>query len=852
MRSITKYLLPLTFALFALSAYGNGNIEKGLFFRSHEVDKDKRTLLNLTPDRPIRFKDAFSMGFDIKLRRGAQNFGYVFHIVADGEQNIDLLVNLDDQSAYATLVVDRQIVIRYGEEEIGDAISNNGWIGVLFSLDSANGNVSLSMNGMKKEAAVSSLAGLDRYEIGFGASARHEFATTDVAPMTVRNIRLTDARDRPVRHWRLDVHATGTVYDECVHAKAVVLNPQWELDSNVNWSDAAGFILPGSLYGITFDRAHDRLFMVKDKTVYVYDARRQVLDTLMARHGRPFNTEFNQLEYDPVNDRLISYNFLSDTLTSFDFRTSEWDGDDSSFIPTHYMHHSSYYLPSDSMLVTFAGYGYHSYNSLLHKYPLEKRAWESYDLSAEIAPRYLGSMGYEGDGKLLYFGGFGNESGRQQEAPPHNYYDLYCIDIEGSTVEKIWELPDIEEHFSNSNSMVINRKDRVFYSLAYANRQYMSVARLHEYSLDKPQYRAVGDTIPYRFSDVDSYCDLYLSSDSTKLYSVVSYVVDGDTRVEIRQIAYPPLSPQEVVQQLPPISSRRWTIVAYVIAACALAALAIYRKKKFTSGAGRMDIDKVSDNGEFFVYDNPNAGSKPSSINLLGDFIITDPDGNDITKNFTPTTKLLFLLLLLTTIKNGRGITSQEFKRFLWSDKDDDSARNNRNVYINKLRSILKSIPGISIVKRDNYWIVQVENNVSCDYCKALKIIRILQNSESFDIRLFVELVDIGLKGILLPYVQQSEWLEPYQSDFGSRIIECLMKYSNREEVASDMQLLLKMADVIQLHDSIDEEAIRLKCRALFRMGHKTQALQAFNKFTADYEYLLAAKHSLVFDDLVG
>ena len=59
------------------------------------------------------------------------------------------------------------------------------------------------------------------------------------------------------------------------------------------------------------------------------------------------------------------------------------------------------------------------------------------------------------------------------------------------------------------------------------------------------------------------------------------------------------------------------------------------------------------------------------------------------------------------------------------------------------------------------------------------------------------------------------------------------------------------MSDVILLHDNIDEDAISLKCYALFHMGHKKQALDAFNKFSVDYETLLAEKTHLIFDALI-
>ena len=128
---------------------------------------------------------------------------------------------------------------------------------------------------------------------------------------------------------------------------------------------------------------------------------------------------------------------------------------------------------------------------------------------------------------------------------------------------------------------------------------------------------------------------------------------------------------------------------------------------------------------------------------------------------------------------------------------------------------------------------------------------KILQPGDRFNKKILTELIYIALKGSLLPYTQQTEWLEPYQTDYANRLIECLMQYSQLHEVKTDLLLLLKIADVILLHDNIDEDAIKLKCYSLFRLGRRNQALQVFNKFTADYEYLLTEKHKLVFEELV-
>lgn len=845
-----KYLWPFILVV-PLAVNAGGGLSRGLRFLSTEVDKDKRTMLNLTPERPFVFKGPFSVGFDLKLRRQDQNFGYVFRIAGDDTLNIDLLANLDSEAGYFSLVVGKHTVMEYTGSEVGGAVAE-GWIDVLLTLDPSRGDIRLSLGGMEK-SAVHDLGGVREFDIFFGANTHHAFSTTDVAPMTLRDIRIADSRGAVEKHWRLDAHADGAVYDERCGAKAAVQNPRWEIDSHINFREQARALLPGKFYGIAFDNVHDRIFAAKDGLVFVHDTRGERTDTIRVRGGRPLNTEFSQLEYDPARDELISYDVSSGELVTFDFDTARWSGDDDKAIIPMYIHHSGLWLPRDSTLVMFGGYGFHRYHALLRRYGKAAGEWDVRDLSGTISPRYLGSMGYEGGGKALYFGGFGNESGFQEESP-RNYYDLYRVDVDEGTAEKVWELPDPAEHFTNSNSMVVDARGRKFYALAYANQRYASAARLHQYSLDVAEYRAVGDAIPYNFKDVDSYCDLFLNSDSTRLFAVVSHATDGDTDLRVHSIAYPPLGLSEVTQAPPPRRRAIWIAVC-CLGAAALAT-ALFRRmrtlKRRRTALPPIEDEAAADVEAIPVREIMPVEMKPLSINLLGELKIIDAGGGEIAKTFPPIVAQLFLLLYMSTAKNGNGLTSREINRVLWPDKDDANARNNRNVCINKLRSLLKAMPEISVVKIEEYWCVKCAETISCDYDRALRLMDTLQTARKLDMELLLELVEIGLRGPLLPYIQRSEWIEPWQSDFGSRMIECLMRWTKSDRVASDPRLLLRIADIIQSQDSIDEEAIRLKCRSLFQMGHKTRALQAFNRFTHDYESILAESHSLVFNDLIN
>ena len=55
-----------------------------------------------------------------------------------------------------------------------------------------------------------------------------------------------------------------------------------------------------------------------------------------------------------------------------------------------------------------------------------------------------------------------------------------------------------------------------------------------------------------------------------------------------------------------------------------------------------------------------------STIHLLGDFQVFDKEGNDITQEFTPIIKQVFLYILLNSIAKGRKVTSQDLDQTYW------------------------------------------------------------------------------------------------------------------------------------------------------------------------------------------
>ena len=90
MKITARLILLVSYALFIFS-----NLQAqsyGLLFQSREVVAEKRTALDLTPDDSLCYARHLSLSFDISFNSVYPTyFGYIFRIINDKGQNIDLL-----------------------------------------------------------------------------------------------------------------------------------------------------------------------------------------------------------------------------------------------------------------------------------------------------------------------------------------------------------------------------------------------------------------------------------------------------------------------------------------------------------------------------------------------------------------------------------------------------------------------------------------------------------------------------------------------------------------------------------------------------------------------------------------
>jgi DNA-binding SARP family transcriptional activator len=840
-----KKLLLFILTFFVVLGYSQYSPADGLFFSSREVIKDKRTSLNLTPEKPLHFKNGFSIEFESDFRQKDGYYGNIFKIVGGKVFNIDLISNFElgvnSQTPCFTLVANNTILSTFKWQEIPQG-GVEKWLNFKLEVDNKTSTISLAINGQKKSKKVKGLEGLVDFEIVFGKSNLKNFVTTDVSPMSIKHISI-DEGGSLVRNWILGKHLkNGSVYDEVKNDLATTSNPVWLLDHHLYWENVKQLRF-NNLLGVTQNEKIGKMFFIDQKAVYVYDLKTKEIDTLKYSNN-PFPCRGNNFIYNEKTNEIWSYSFDKDVISKFNFNTSSWSSNETSCIEPNFWHHNKMISPKDGSLITFGGYGHYKYKNSFKSLDPKNGIWKFFDNNKTIDPRYLSSSGILNNDKFLIFGGYGSKSG-SQAVNSHCYYDLYAVDFNSYNAIKLWDKPTLEQGpFVPIGSMVIDAKNDNFYTLLYDNNSFNTSLKLARIGISKFDITLFPDTIPYQFLDIKSDASLFLDKTSSKLYAVTI----NEGTVNLHSLVYPPMLEANVFQK----ENISWrTYVYFFLLGMLVIAIILFVTKRKSHKQSKQNIaikESIATTSELVseieqpVYNK----IKTSAIYLFGGFEVFDKEGKDITAQFTPTLKQLFLLILLAKSKNEKGITSHKIIENIWYDKSENSARNNKNVNISKLKLLLEKIGNVELSHENTYWSIQFGENVFCDFQYVNKILSRL-NKDTTKQEQIVEFLNIIEAGEFCHDVQ-TEWIEPFKVEVSNRIIDGLDYLSKNQKNLSTLELI---ANTILKYDPLNEEAIIIKCKSLYDMGKKGLAKQSYDDFCKEYLSLLDAKFNVAFKDIV-
>lgn len=215
------------------------------------------------------------------------------------------------------------------------------------------------------------------------------------------------------------------------------------------------------------------------------------------------------------------------------------------------------------------------------------------------------------------------------------------------------------------------------------------------------------------------------------------------------------------------------------------------------------------------------------NIFLFGGLSVHNNFGDELTTQFAPKVKQLFLLLLL----QPKGLSISQINEELWPGTEEEKAKQNRNYIIQQLKRNLADIKFVTLEYQTKIWALKIEDDVFIDIEEHKKLVRLINSNmhESQNLAdAYVSLIERGkfLQGI------DMEAFDPYKSKVADQIIESVLLFSNH----ADNKMSLRLGNALLLHDCLNEDGLRLSLSSLVKMGRNGEAHTLYDSFCKKYK----------------
>jgi hypothetical protein len=762
----------------------------GLEFASKGMSQEARTALELFPETPLEADDEFSLVFDLSLQPHSHSyFGYVFRITDNKDQNIDLIYDVHSQ--LFNIVTGNEFSGISFKPDL-DQMSHQ-WKKVRLDININKRLIKLSLDGKTIGSSLTSFTLGHQFRIFFGANHYKELKSFDLAPIRLKDVQIFQEGTLEY-NWPLALNTQDIVHKRM----AAVSNPIWLAQAYHEWNETQHFIIKGNA-SVAFDNNTGTVYINGSDSVYMIKGKTLTSDPLTQHRGLP---DGNISVFDENRQQLV--NFLVDEKQAalYDPAHHTWTNTTNAQRVTNYWHANSFYSRFDSAIYIFGGYGDYHYKNEVQR---AGKTWETIPAKGDaFTPRYMAALGTNSKGDSAYIiGGYGSLKG-DQLLNPHHLYDLILFDVKNKTFKKIYQLPEPAQPFVFGNSMIIDQQH--YYALTFANDRSKSSLQLIKGSLTKPEYTQLAANIPFSFYDIKSRVNLFYDKQNEKLITTILFTENNITQVKIYTILFPPS--QLAIHPAPEKIPYTWIALALFLAGAVFLSLRFKRKPQ-TITPVLMPITRE-------------AIIKPAIL-VFGEFTVTDKNGEDITKLFSPLLKELFLLLLLHSVSGKNGISSEKIYEILWADRSVKDAKNNRSVNMLKLKNILDKIADYTLVKDNGKWLLQFEEDAV-----DIDIQQYYQQPEDIE-----QLVQLTGRGTFLNGTEYA-WLDKFKSEIAAEIIPLLTGYL--ENPSLNPEFIIDVCDSILNFDSLSEEAIMFKCRALVSLRQHSTAKAIYSNFTKEYQ----------------
>lgn len=851
-------LLCLVGKLEASSLY-----DYGLYLKSHTVSAVERTTLYLDDNQPFPIKNDFTISFQIYVRTNEPDFGSILHLHTNTNQYIRFSFVAGEERHFPALVLNEGIIT------IDTPIEREKWLDVSLHLRLKDNVIEVDYDN-KKVSAMVPLEDTKNISALFGQMENY---LADVAPINLRNITITQD-GKQTREWKLWKHNDDVCYDMKEKAIARAIHPFWLIDNHIEWKLIHQAHIPGRL-DVAFNAREALFYLVKPQSIEVLDEKGTLRQKITIREGYPAVEYPNHLLYDTLTNKLISYYLKKGSTSYFSFDTSKWSNVERNMDEASNYNHARTFNPADSSFYFFGGYGFYQYRNDLFRMKSGSYKLEQVEYERPLYPRYSAAMAIVGD-ELFVFGGRGNKYGKQ-ELSTHFYFGLCAINLKTNQSRMVWQRNSPQEDGTlMASSMYFEPSDSSFYAVSMSKG-----GVLWKISMKDSVYTEVSKPIYNESNYQDCDFSLYSSPAHGKLFLVLDKILNDHTHnVYIYSINMPLVNEGDIRQSANTtiVNGHKYLYITGIILLLIAAGMIFYRSRCSNRKDKTITIKEIEEvpviighhntpeqpliagqhtimqeKGNIQETDAVSAKTtnyydrSRASISLCGCFNVRDKDGNDITSNFTPRLKHLLILLILYTEKNEQGILASKTTEILWPEKEETSARNNRNVNLRKLRVLLESIGDVEVITENNFLRIKWGTTVFCDYHTLLTCTQQFEQEKSEE--LLNRILELLLYGPLLPNTI-FDWLDDFKDAYSSHSIDLLKNLLDIEIQRNHQEMIIRLADIMFLHDPLNEEALAAKCAVLSAQGKKGIARNLYDRFCKEYRDSMGENYKIPFADL--
>lgn len=785
----------------AETSYG---LDSGLAFRSYEVPVEERTAVTLGNRKGlIPFRDSLTMAFSLHIDPDKDSFGSICRVSCDGKLNLNLVL-IHDRDVPPGIVanIGSNLSVPIPLEASLDEVNH-----FRVTLRQDGDSLRVFVNGALLQTSPSSIR-FHKARIGFGAA----FQNMEVAPLVLHDLSLSYGGPlRRIARWSFgnaDLFARSAARNKALILS--VTNPLWEEEQASRWLPVQTFPVAYPFRVVFGDPSPGITFASSKEIVRILpggkEARRfPVLNPLpIEAMGDEFFQESDGSLF------LLDLDAKQPEPNHYDFENQCWERTENRASYSRCYEALLFRNPVDDRLVRLFGYGYHQFLN-------EKLSWKpgepvSRELLEGVDPRRRVAVCVQ-DTLAYLFGGNGNASGRQ-DRPIQDYPEILALNLKDDSVHPVVKLTAL-----SVTSPDLLWKDGLFYTLIN----------------DAEKISLIGvdpETGSYRKSPgirkgMAIYWGCRLLNDGHAWYAYVAGVAkDGEGYVSVFSIRSPF---REETPPLPEKSSWPW-IMLLVAGVSALSAVWIIRSRRVKP---LLPPEQETE-----------PAPKRSQIHLLGFFKVTDPEGQDLTGEFSPMMQQV-LTFLLVHCREGKRVSNAQLRENFWFDKSEESFINNRAVYFNRLRTQLEALGAASITNHTGNWSIDLAD-VACDYYRACQLAGLVKSGTITSAELG-EFIQLAGAGPLLPDMS-AEWLDRFKAEYTEKMMSALNSLSQQRLSPADRILL---SDLIFQFDSTDEEAVRMKCQALMESKRYGAAQECYKAFVQRYQQLMGEAFQTAFSDFV-